>query len=291
MYNRINKYRVRFTCLLVEICFVLGVINCNRHGSDFVINMSTDTTIATGWLGADTTYRALYRGTEFIYKSIDTLFGAFVIADSGLVAYDSLYSNMLFRSVIDSVARMDMGRLVSAEDSLAFLVNAYNVTVIFAIKQHGILRPDQNNFSFFSEYNVTVAGRVLTLDDLEKHDPELISRFDDPRIHFVLVCAARGCPPLLPHSYYPHILYQQFDAQAQRFINSNTLNPILQGSATIVRSLFNWYRSDFKGYQRDKSTSNILSDNGLGNTPGFIVSCSAAGYSAWLLCIPLLPGR
>ena len=44
-----------------------------------------------------------------------------------------------------------------------------------------------------------VAGETLTLDEIEH---EIIRKhFSEPRIHFALVCAAMGCPPLRTEAY------------------------------------------------------------------------------------------
>jgi hypothetical protein len=44
-----------------------------------------------------------------------------------------------------------------------------------------------------------VGGQTWTLDEIEQ---EIIRKaFSEPRIHFALVCAAMGCPPLRPEAY------------------------------------------------------------------------------------------
>ena len=60
-------------------------------------------------------------------------------------------------------------------------------------------------------------GQSLTLNNLE-HD--IIRKdYPDPRIHFALVCAALGCPPLRDEPYLADRLNEQLDAQARECLD------------------------------------------------------------------------
>ena len=61
-----------------------------------------------------------------------------------------------------------------------------------------------------------VAGRTWSLDQIE-HDV-IRARFGDPRVHFALVCAALGCPPLRAEAYRGETLDPQLDDQARVFL-------------------------------------------------------------------------
>ena len=50
---------------------------------------------------------------------------------------------------------------------------------------------------------------VTTLDDVEHNI--LRPRFDDPRVHFAINCAAKSCPPLRSEPFRGDILDQQLD--------------------------------------------------------------------------------
>ena len=66
------------------------------------------------------------------------------------------------------------------------------------------------------EAMATVGGTRYTLDAIEQDI--LRRRFREPRIHFALVCAAMGCPPLRAEAYVAARLEAQLDDQARRFL-------------------------------------------------------------------------
>jgi hypothetical protein len=61
-----------------------------------------------------------------------------------------------------------------------------------------------------------VGGRAYGLDEIEQDI--LRKRFQEPRIHFALVCAAMGCPPLRGEAYTGARLDAQLDDQARAFL-------------------------------------------------------------------------
>ena len=89
-----------------------------------------------------------------------------------------------------------------------------------------------------------VADTVRTLDEIEH---EIIrERFDEPRIHFALVCAAKSCPRLRGEAYTGPRLDAQLDAQARRFLHADRKNRIPAGNGRIALSkILKWYGSDF----------------------------------------------
>ena len=67
---------------------------------------------------------------------------------------------------------------------------------------------------FFDGIKHTVMGEEVTLNQLEKG--LLYPQFPDPRLHFVLVCAAKGCPPLDNCAYQPEKLDDQLTKRTAR---------------------------------------------------------------------------
>jgi hypothetical protein len=59
-------------------------------------------------------------------------------------------------------------------------------------------------------------GRIMTLDHLE--NKIIRAEYSEPRIHFALVCAAKGCPQLRAEPYVSPRLDSQLDDQAKRFL-------------------------------------------------------------------------
>jgi hypothetical protein len=90
----------------------------------------------------------------------------------------------------------------------------------------------------------TVADTARTLDEIE-HDI-IRERFDEPRIHFALVCAAKGCPPLRREAYTAPRLDAQLDDQARTFLHNKQKNRIPAGDGrTALSRILKWYGEDF----------------------------------------------
>lgn len=124
----------------------------------------------------------------------------------------------------------------------AFWINAYNLLVIKAVvDKYPILSP-KDVPGFFDRQLRAVAGEKMTLNELEKE--KLLAAYADPRIHFALVCAARGCPPLLAEAYLPQKLAEQLEQATRQTLNDPQFIQ-REGEVVKVSQIFRWYISDF----------------------------------------------
>ncbi|MFN2567708.1 MAG: DUF547 domain-containing protein, partial [Gemmatimonadaceae bacterium] len=164
------------------------------------------------------------------------------VAD-GLVDYDAFARAPEFRQYLDALARTDPERLPPAEQ-LALWVNAYNAYTIHLVNAHGERESIRNiNRSLgllrlkgpWKERLARVGGCVYTLDEVE--NAIIRKRFREPRIHFALVRAARGCPPLRSEAYRGERLDAQLEDQARRFLlESPEKNRVDVASRTVYVS-------------------------------------------------------
>jgi hypothetical protein len=95
---------------------------------------------------------------------------------------------------------------------------------------------------------VRAGGRVYDLDDVE-HDI-IRKQWKEPRIHFALVCAAMGCPPLRSEAYTGAKLEEQLAEQARLFLlESPAKNRVDLKEGTVYGSMIyvKYYREDFGG--------------------------------------------
>src|SRR5574341_148344 len=71
-------------------------------------------------------------------------------------------------------------------------------------------------------------------------------RFQEPRVHFALVCAARGCPPLRAEAYVGARLEAQLADQVRRVHSDTRWLRFDPASLTLhLTRLYDWYGSDF----------------------------------------------
>ncbi len=164
---------------------------------------------------------------------------------------------------------------LAKNDQLAFYMNAYNAyTVKLILKNFSDGKPvssikDLGGF-FSGPWKikfVEIGGKTYTLDNIE-HDI-IRPRFNEPRIHFAINCAAKSCPPLVSAAYEGDIIEQQLDENTVAFINDPQSN-YLKDTALYVSKIFSWFSEDFtdgtanfvKKYARDELKSQLdqLSD-------------------------------
>ncbi|NJK89646.1 MAG: DUF547 domain-containing protein [Myxococcales bacterium] len=113
--------------------------------------------------------------------------------ERGLVDYAGLARDRAdLDAYVDAIGRASLP--ASKEAKIAFYIDAYNALVLRSVLDAH--RPDSvlKVEGFFAGRTHRVAGQEVTLDALEKKVLNPLAK--DPRTHFVLVCAALGCPPL-----------------------------------------------------------------------------------------------
>lgn len=130
----------------------------------------------------------------------------------------------------------------SDHEKLAYWINAYNAFTISLIIDHYPLKSIMDIKNAWDLKFIQLGDQVYSLNEIEH---EIIRKeFNEPRIHFALVCAAISCPILLNEAYKAENLEQQLQQQGVRFINNPSKNFITPKKAKVSQ-LFNWFGEDF----------------------------------------------
>ncbi len=130
-----------------------------------------------------------------------------------------------------------------APERKAASINAYNALVIRWILTQYPTRSIWKTKKPFSAVRHFVDGKKVSLDDVENKLRDL----GDSRVHAVLVCAARGCPPLRREAYVAIRLDEQMDSNARAWLANPELNRFLPEEKTAeVSSIFDWFKGDFQ---------------------------------------------
>ena len=161
---------------------------------------------------------------------------------SGLIDYLHIAKN---DATLDSLYTIigEMNLEEKDDDFLkAFYINTYNIIVI---KQVVVFYPINNPFDvngFFDNIMNFISGFDYTLDELEKR--MIIPKFEDPRIHFALVCAAKGCPAIQQKAFRPETIEEELVRITKEVINNpyfvNYENDVLK-----LSKIFDWYGEEF----------------------------------------------
>ncbi len=136
------------------------------------------------------------------------------------------------------------------KEILAYWINAYNAFTIQLIIRfdpyYGIKKILPFNIPFvYSAWDIRfirINGQLMDLNDIEHG--MIRSHFNEPRIHFALVCAAMSCPKLRNEAYTATKLDHQLEDQARDFINDPAKNQI-GAMAVNLSKIFGWYEGDF----------------------------------------------
>lgn len=147
------------------------------------------------------------------------------------------------------VARASVRQLAD-EDRLAFYTNAYNALVLRAFLAHGRKRVVDVR-GFFDAAQFPVAGEMLTLNALEEAKLRLLDgrgRSRDPRVHFVVNCASRDCPPLAARAYRGKTWQVDLEERTRAFLRRpGEVQVDEAGHRVVVVQIFEWYAADFGG--------------------------------------------
>ncbi|MEP6689590.1 MAG: DUF547 domain-containing protein [Gemmatimonadaceae bacterium] len=195
----------------------------------------------------------------FDHSLFDALLKAHVA--SGMVDYDAFARAPEFELYLGALAHADPASL-QHDEQLAFWINAYNAYTIRLITAHRERRSIRNinkTLGFVKAYGpwteklAVVGEHAYGLDEIEQ--AIIRPRYHEPRIHFALVCAAMGCPPLRSEAFTGDHLDAQLEAQARLFLlESPAKNRVDVATRTVYVSpiliSFRDYIKDFGGTER-----------------------------------------
>jgi hypothetical protein len=165
----------------------------------------------------------------------------------GVVSYQGLKKDeALLDDYLAKMAEVNPDEL-TRQEAMAFFINLYNAWTIKLILSAypGIESIKELGTLFRSPWQkkiVNLNGKTVTLDHIE-HDI-LRPRFKDPRVHFAINCASKGCPPLLDQPFNGADLDRQLDQVTQAFVN-DPLRNYVRGNTLYVSRIFKWFGSDF----------------------------------------------
>jgi hypothetical protein len=180
------------------------------------------------------------QNTNTFFEKTDTFLKASV--SNGSVNYKAIYDNSESLDEILQLAKKVVVTKENKEVYQAFWINAYNIAVIKGIIDNYPIQSPLDKNGFFDKTTYELGGKKITLNDIE--NKMLRMNFEDARVHFVLVCGAKGCPPLIPEAYTPEKLEQQVNKQTIKALNNDLFIQVSKKKVALSE-IFKWYREDF----------------------------------------------
>ncbi|MEO8398515.1 MAG: DUF547 domain-containing protein [Ignavibacteriaceae bacterium] len=162
---------------------------------------------------------------------------------NGLVNYNG-FKSQKFEEYLRSISEADLSGL-NKNEKLAFWINSYNALAIKNVLNNPGMKSPIKVEGFFKEDKFEVAGKMLTLDQIEN---EVIRpEFKEPLIHFGIVCAAKGCPQIRSEAYNSKNVIEMLKENAKKYFRSDKGFILNRENKTVmVSQLLNWFDEDFK---------------------------------------------
>jgi hypothetical protein len=189
-------------------------------------------------------------GFDHSHKQLDALLKESV--KDGLVDYAGLIRNRSslsdYLAQTAAVSEKEFSQWNQSQQ-LALLINVYNAATLDLILQHYPIASIKKIGSFWKgpwdQPVVRLFGTTLTLNQLE-HEI-LRKKYSEPRIHFAIVCAALGCPPLRSEAFTVDRLNEQLADQGRVFLNSKQKNRVdVERRVVYLSPIFKWFAEDFE---------------------------------------------
>jgi hypothetical protein len=189
---------------------------------------------------------------QISHAAWNDLLGRYV-DDAGFVNYRawkaSTADTAALDRYLDALSHASAAARATGEGQLAFWINAYNAVTVKGILREYPTTSIRNHTAKVFGYNVwedlllVVGGKTYSLSQIEH---EVLRSMGEPRIHFAIVCASRGCPRLLNRAYTADRLEQQLSENARDFLAKSSNFQYDVGAKTIkISSIMDWFATDF----------------------------------------------
>ena len=148
-----------------------------------------------------------------------------------------------------TLSRADAVRDANPTQRLAFWINAYNAVTVRGILREYPTASIQNHVAHVWGYNIwrdlklIVGDRRFSLGEIEH---VVLRKMNEPRIHFVIVCASHGCPRLLNEAYSANGLEEQLSRNTLAFFADPTKCSVDAAQSELQLSpILDWFAADF----------------------------------------------
>jgi hypothetical protein len=178
------------------------------------------------------------------HSTFDALLTANV-SSSGKVDYQAIKDKVIILDkYLDYLSQNVPKFSASKNEKLAFWINAYNASAIKLLVDNYPVESimDLYGGKAFDNKWLSMGDEKLSLNDIENN--KIRAKFNEPRIHFAVNCAAKSCPPILNRAWTEVNIQAYLEVRAKTFINNSAYNKLSVGSVQISK-IFEWYAKDF----------------------------------------------
>lgn len=132
----------------------------------------------------------------------------------------------------------------SKNKQLAYWINVYNaVTVKLIVDNYPVKSiTDLHGGKPWDEKLINLGGVSYTLNVIE--NKIIRPKFNEPRIHFAVNCAAVSCPKILNRAWTEDNIQRYLTQQTKAFIANASQNNLGEDKI-VISKIFDWYKADF----------------------------------------------
>ncbi|MCO4784014.1 MAG: DUF547 domain-containing protein [Candidatus Cloacimonetes bacterium] len=206
------------------------------------------------------------------HRALQSVYDRFL--KDGKVDYLGLKKNRkLLDSYLKKIAYLD-GSQLERNDLLALYLNVYNAFTLQVIIDHypfkvtNRSKPKESILQIprvWDDYTIDISGELLSLNELEH---QKIRKFQDPRVHFAMVCGANSCPKLQGQAFTKKNINSLLNKSRDEFLDNPQNYHYCKDCKTIrLSTIFKWFSQDFKKFYK-KETRRYQKSSGV---IGFII--------------------
>ncbi|MFA6963080.1 MAG: DUF547 domain-containing protein [Opitutaceae bacterium] len=170
------------------------------------------------------------------------------IDERGLVAYAKWKAEAAdMKALDDYLARLAVPATTPAKgrEEIAGLINAYNAFTIRWILPNYPTESIRKLDDSWGKARWTIGGHVVALDEIEHKNLRPLYGW---RVHAIIVCAARSCPPLQTTAYTAENLWPLTEQAYHAWLSRDDLNRYDPKTGRVdISPIFKWFKDDFTG--------------------------------------------
>lgn len=175
------------------------------------------------------------------HSLLEKLLKKYVRGDS-LIDYDQINQDQIFFKYLNSLENANpFAKNWSKNEKISFWINCYNACVIKLIGQNDGVNSIKEIDNCWSQMVIEINETSYSLSDIEHG---ILRKFNEPRIHFALVCGAKSCPKIFSKPIYTKSFEEQIQKRTNAFLHDKSKNELSLDSVRISK-IFSWFKSDF----------------------------------------------
>ena len=163
------------------------------------------------------------------HDAFDKLLKKHVFQDGRVNYKGFIKDSVLFNKYLSDLSNHPPNKTWTANEDKAFWINVYNAFTIKLIIDNYPVKSIKDlggslykiNTSWDIQF-IKIGNEVYDLNNVEHS--KLRRVYNDPRIHFAVVCASKSCPQLLNEAYVASRLDEQLDQAGRDFLKNDFRN-------------------------------------------------------------------